>query len=297
MGRRNITPPSFHIGTEAAEAIRFRENVAKVFYDEAMALACNAIKIDDHPAHIPQWFVLRTLFERGDIGYFGNFNDQATVNAFMIGGASGVDLYGVPLKYLLTPLSGQSFEVPTDSDMLHVIRANATRFKLADKIRFIASRIADCEVAISANLIHSQTTDFIGVNDPKSVTTLKSAMRDKMNGLPVVYVRKDESDAINDALSQFSTAGDFYADRIAMLRDQYKQELLAGVGTLSANKYKRERVQSSEVNAGVGEVLDNIYLTIDQYNHDCELAGLPYRMRVNSMVADLYTESEENANV
>lgn len=297
MGRRNITPPPFHIGTEAAEVLRFRENVTNVFYTEALALACNSITIDNHPAHIPQWFVLRTLFERGDLAYFGNFAKPENVNAYMVGGASGVDIYGVPLSYVLTPVSGQAFEVSADSDMLHVVRANATKHRLADKIRFIASRIADCEVGISANLIHAQTTDFIGVDDPKKITTLKTAMREKMLGLPVVYARKDDADALGQSLTEFTTAGDFYADKIAALRDQYKQDLLAGVGTLAANKYKRERVQSSEVNAGVGEVLDNIYLTIDQYNRDCENAGLPYRMRVNSMVADLYTEGEEAADV
>lgn len=294
MGRRNITPPPFHIGTEAAEVLLFRENVANVFYNEALALACNSIVIDDHPENIPQWFVLRTLFEQGEIGYF-SIADKT--NAYKVGGANGVDIYGVPLSYVLTPMSGQAFEVETASPYLTIIRANATKHKLADKIRYIASRIADCEVAISANLIHSQSTDFIGVDDPKKVTTLKSAMRDKQLGLPTVYVRKDDADAIGQSITQFSTAGDFYADRIAMLRDQYKQDLLAGVGTLAANKYKRERVQSSEVNAGVGEVIDNIYLTIDQYNRDCALAGLPYRMRINSAVADLYTEGEENANV
>ena len=297
MAGRRVTPPPFHIGTEAAEVLRFREAVAEVFYTEALALACNSVFIEKHPDHIPQWFVTRTLFERGEIAYFGNPETPEFVNAFKIGGAGGIDIYGVPLQHVLTPMSGQSFTVDTNDPNLMVIRANATRHKLADKIRFIASRIADCEVSIAANLIHSQTTDFVAIDDPKEVTTFKAAMRDKMLGLPVVYARKNVADAIGESLTTYKVGGDFYADKIAMLRDQYKQDLLAGVGTLTANKFKRERVQSSEVNAGVGEVIDNIYLTIDQFNHDCELAGRPYRMRINSSVADLYTNNEVTANV
>lgn len=297
MARRGLPAPSFRIGTEAEEILLYRDAVAQMFYDDALAMACNAVKINDHPQHIPERFVKRVLFERGEIAYFGNFADLNTVNAFMCGGSRGVDIYGDPLAYLLTPVSGQSFMVDASSDMLAIIRANATRYALANAIRFAAERIADCEVAISANLVHCNSTDFIPVDDEKQVTTLKTAMRRKQLGLPTVYVRKEETDALIKGQTAFTLANDFFADRIAMLRDQYKQELLAKIGTLSANKYKRERVQSSEVNAGVGEVIDNIYMLIDQFNHDAAANGLPFTMEINAAVADLYTESEENANV
>lgn len=297
MGRRGLPAPSFRIGTDADEIMLYRDAVAQMFYDDALAMACNAVKINGQPAHIPERFVKRVLFERGEIAYFGNFADPETVNAFMCGGSRGVDIYGDPLSYLLTPVSGQSFMVDADNDMLAIIRANATRYPLANAIRFAAERIADCEVAISANLVHCNSTDFIPVDDEKQVTTLKTAMRRKQLGLPTVYVRKDDADALVKGQTAFTLASDFFADRIAMLRDQYKQELLAKIGTLSANKYKRERIQSSEVNAGVGEVIDNIYMLIDQFNADAALNGLPYTMELNAAVADLYTESEENANV
>ena len=295
MGRRRVTPPPFRIGTEAAEVLLFRADVAKVFYDEALALACNSIEVTGLPDNVPQWFVKKVLFERAQIAFFGNLPNE--YNAYMCGGAGGIDIYGRPMRYLLTPVSGQSFEVPAESDMLLVIRANATFFKLADKIRFIAERIADCEVAISANLIHSQTTDFIEVDNPDKVSTIKQAMREKALGVPVVYARKDDAITIGESITQYRTAGDFYADRLAMLRDQYKQELLAGVGTLAANKYKRERVQGAEVNAGVGEVVDYIYLTIDSFNEAAERGGIAARMDINSAVEEFYTNTEGQATV
>lgn len=295
MRRRRLSPPPFRIGTEAAEVLYYRENVAKVFYDEAMALACNSIKITDLPENIPQWFVKKVLFERGQIAFFGDLPDN--YNAYMCGGAGGIDIYGLPLRYLLTPVSGQSFEVDAESPMLLVLRANAMLFRLADKINFIAERIADCEVAISANMIHCNTTDFIEVDNEKKVTTLKQAMRDKALGVPVVYARKDDAVALGESITNYRTSGDFYADRLALLRDQYKQDLLAGVGTLSANKYKKERVQSSEVNAGVGEVVDYIYLTIDAFNEAAERGGIAARMDINSAVEDFYTDNGEAADV
>lgn len=296
MGRRPVVSPSrFRIGSEAAEVLQFRDNVARVFYQQAMALACNSIKITDLPAHVPQWYVKKVLFERGQIAFFGELPNE--YNAYMCGGAGGIDIYGVPLRYVLVPMSGQTFEVDADSPMLSVFRANAVMFKLSDKIQFIAERIADCEVAISANLIHSQTTDFIEVEDEQAVTTIKTAMRQKLIGQPVVYARKSDAMAIGESVAKYNTAGDFYADRLALLRDQYKQELLAGVGTLSANKYKRERVQSSEVNAGVGEVCDYIYTTIDMFNEQAEAAGIAARMDINSTVADFYTDDAGEATV
>lgn len=295
--RRGVAAPSFRLGTEAAEVLNYRETVADMFYNEAMAIACNSVTIDDHPAHIPERFVKRALLERGEMAYFGTFTNPETVNAFVCGGSRGVDIYGDPLAYVLAPMSGQAFTVDANSEMLAVIRANAMRYPVADAIRFAAERLADCEVAISANLVHCNSTDFIPVKDEKQVMTLKTAMRNKQLGLPTVYVRDEEQTALTRGQSAFSMSGDFFADRIAMLRDQYRNELLAKIGTLTANRYKKERVQSSEVNAGVGEVIDFVYMLIDQYNHDAELNGLPYRMRLNSAIADLYTEGEENANV
>lgn len=297
MGRRGIPAPSFRIGTDADEIICYRDAIVTMIYDEALAMACNSIKINNHPNHIPQWFVLQTLFERGEIAYFGYTPE--TTNAFACGGSDGIDIYGNPLAYLLTPKSGQSFMVGADDPALTIVRANATRFPLANAIRFAAERIADCEVAISANLIHTNSTDFIPVADDKQVATLKTAMRRKQLGMPTVYVRNAEHDALtrgNDAYS-LSHANDFFADRIALLRDQYRQELLAKIGTLTANRYKRERVQSAEVNAGVGEVIDSVYMLIDQYNADVKRAGLPFEMVLNSAVADLYTDGEVNADV
>lgn len=303
MGWREITPPRFRIGSEAAEVIRFRENVENLIYDEALALACNSVEILNHPVNIPQWYVVKTLFERGDIAYY---TANSETNAYACGGAGGIDIYGRPLRYVLTPMNGRSFEVRATNGDLAIIRANAIKHPLANEIRFAAARIAEIETAISANLIKTQSCDFIAVTNEKRAQSIKTAMRQKMLGLPVVYVDKDIADAAAEAQNTFTTSGDFFADKLLQLRDAYKQELLSKIGVLSANKYKRERVQSSEVNAGVGEVIDHLYMTIDQYNHDCALAGLPYEMRINASVADLYTANnveglengrEVNANV
>lgn len=296
MARRpyNVTPPPFQLGTEAAEVECFRNAVADMVYNEALALACNSVHVKGLPDNIPQWFTMRTLFERGKIAFFGDFGARK-FNAYACGGGGGIDIYGRPLQYLLTPKSGQAFRVGAQSSMLCVARANATQFPLADAIRFAANRIADCEVAIACNLISSQSTDIIEVSDEKLAMSIKTAMRQKQAGQPAVYATPDVTSALARGASNTKVGTAFFGDRLAELRQMYKQELFAQIGTLTANKYKRERVQSSEVNAGVGEVLDFIYMAIDQFNEDAARIGL--EMVVNSTIADLYTEEEENANV
>lgn len=296
MARRAYTaaPPPFQLGTEAAEVECFRNSVANMIYNEALALACNSVHVNGLPEHIPQWFVMRTLFERGQVALFGDFS-TGNYNAYACGGGGGIDIYGRPLTYLLTPKSGQAFRVGAKSEMLCVARANATRFPLADAISFAANRIADVEVAIACNLISSQSTDIIEVDDEKRAMSIKTAMRQKQAGQPAVYASPDVAQAMTRGTSATKIGTAFFADRLAELRQMYKQELFAQIGTLTANKYKRERVQSSEVNAGVGEVLDFIYMAIDQFNADAEKIGL--EMVVNSTIADLYTTEEEAANV
>ena len=57
---------------------------------------------------------------------------------------------------------------------------------------------------------------------------------------------------------------------------------------MTANTAKRERVQSAEVEASVGEVVDSLYIPIDNFNAQCDQYGLPFKMAINSVVEDYY---------
>ena len=65
------------------------------------------------------------------------------------------------------------------------------------------------------------------------------------------------------------------------------------MGILTANTDKRERVQSAEVNAKLGEASDYIYLLIDNFNRQATSYGLPFRAVYNGSMEEIYEDGDE----
>ena len=283
------------IGTEADDITAYRRRVYNMVADELMAMACNMVAINGLPQNIPADFVKRALLERGIVAFVRAENE---ISAYECSGTDGIDIYGYPRAYYLTPKNGGSFVVPANYDGLAVVRANAVMYPIYDAVLFAAGKIAECEVAISANLLHCQTTDFVET-DEETAISIKTAIRQRNLGAPVVYTRKNIADAIREcSTSAIHLTGDYIADKIMDLRDRYMQSVLAKLGTLTANRYKKERVQSAEVNAGVGEVLDYLYTLCDHYNADVFGTFMSdTEMTINTTVEDLYTDMGADANV
>ena len=294
MGRGFLAaPPLYRLGSELGAVENFRTQVFDEVYNDLLMLACNVVTIEEHPDNIPIPFVLRTLYEQGQIGYYNHGNHMS---AYAVGGAGNIDIYGNPEQYLLIPKTGNTLRVKANDAKLAVVWANGVKHKLSDSLAFAAARIADCEVAITVNLLNTQTNAIVEVENDEQVTSLKSAMRQKMAGVPAIYARKgDIATSIAKSANAQNINAPYIADKIAELRDQYRQHALAQIAVLTANRGKRERVQSAEVNAGVGEVIDYVYCLIDQYNADCARQNLPYRMQLNASVADMYTDGKNDS--
>ena len=80
------------------------------------------------------------------------------------------------------------------------------------------------------------------------------------------------------------------------MKKEYRNEFLSRLGIMTANTMKRERVQTAEVNAGMGEAVDLIYTVIDFWNKQAESYGLEkYKMTYNG-VSEEYYEPEDVPN-
>ena len=72
-----------------------------------------------------------------------------------------------------------------------------------------------------------------------------------------------------------------------------RNEFLTRIGILTANSSKRERVQTMEIEAGVGESIDLIYSIIDYWNKQNETYGLPYEMEFNGTSEAYYAPNDD----
>ena len=98
------------------------------------------------------------------------------------------------------------------------------------------------------------------------------------------------------SLEGVQTYTEYIADKVETLKDQRRDQLLNKIGTMTANINKRERVQVGEVNATVGQCEDYIYMFIDNVNRQFTEYGLPFEMKLNTSLEELYTDDSQDGD-
>ena len=93
--------------------------------------------------------------------------------------------------------------------------------------------------------------------------------------------------------NQVTNPTQFVADKILTLARAEWEDIIKRCGVVTSNNFKRERVQTAEINAGAGECIDYIYIMVDTFNRDCERAGLPTRMHFNGF-ASMYEGGDDS---
>ena len=99
---------------------------------------------------------------------------------------------------------------------------------------------------------------------------------------------KSTSTPLGDGLKAIDIGVNYLVDKFSEARDTERDVLLTKLGILTANTDKKERVQSAEVNASLGQASDYIYLLIDTFNKQCESYGIPYKMLFNGSMEEIY---------
>lgn len=148
----------------------------------------------------------------------------------------------------------------------------------------------DCDIAIRQNLHATKAPQFVKVNSPEAALTIKHGIEQQQTGQPVIVT----AEKIADAYQSIPLNTPIVFPTIYAFRQQIRDSLLNKLATLTANSEKRERVQSAEVNAGVGECEDYIYSFIDNVNEQLESYGLPERLVNNTSLEELYTNDDTN---
>lgn len=257
-------------------------------YQEYLNLLMNALKITrtDGTAlnYEVETFIKLTLIECGAIGY----DRLADAWAWCFG--EGLNIYGNPTRITFVYRNGKSWQreayyLPAEVGA-YMINALPSSFPLASLIEETTDILANCDDAIKQNIEAVKTPYIVAVKDDKMRLSVEHALQQKQNGQAALIV----SNELGDALQSVNINVDFIADKIEYIKTQYRDRLLNKLGIMSANTEKRERVQVGEVNATMGQCVDYIYLLIDTFNKQMESYALPFKMELNAVLEELYTD-------
>lgn len=258
---------------------------------EVVNLICNSVRYEgaDVDGIDPDYITQRLIYD-GEIGYV-NAEQAAALGVerdwYRILPMGRLNKRGYPAIYQLSyPNNARPIKSRVSYESICPIKANSTIFPLFRKIAHECEIIDQLETSMIVNVQASRNTDIIPVDDFSTKSIIEDFYRNSRTGAPAIVIPRNAADKIRDKIENKTP---FVADRIDALRVERWNDLLKRAGVMTPNEYKRERVQTAEVNAGVGEAIDYLYTMIDTFNADCERLGVDARMIANGYI-DRYDE-------
>lgn len=189
-------------------------------------------------------------------------------------GATGINIWERPTRCIIANAILGSFErtIGEDCALIHC-KPNYRGF--LDWIRPASYLLASCDSAIAVNLMNSKTP-FIGeVETPAQKKELEKMHDEITAGNPLVIARQ----GTGSNFTLFNTKNSFISDMIMDLKQDIKNDWLCTIGIKSVDE-KKERLISSEVEAGNEEVEYNIQHIRETIQRDLNVANKLYGLNI-----------------
>lgn len=266
-------------------------------FEEYFNLLMNAVKVVSAQGEASinyeeETFLKRGLFENGSMGY-----DKITKKWYYVYGL-GLNDDGDPTELCFVTANGKTFTRPAyydnKDDGAYKVDALPINMSMSQMIKATTDFMINCEMAMTQNLEACKTPYIVVCKNENLRLSFETALQQKQTGQAVVVV----SEELGDGLKAVDIGVTYLVDRFAEARDTERDTLLTKLGILTANIDKKERVQSAEVNATLGQASDYIYMLIDNFNKQCDSYGLPYKMVFNGSMEEIYlNDNDDDGNI
>ena len=261
-------------------------------FEEYFNLLMNAVKVVSAQGEASinyeeETFLKRGLFENGSMGY-----DKITKKWYYVYGL-GLNDDGDPTELCFVTANGKTFTRPAyydnKDDGAYKVDALPINMSMSQMIKATTDFMINCEMAMTQNLEACKTPYIVVCKNENLRLSFETALQQKQTGQAVVVV----SEELGDGLKAVDIGVTYLVDRFAEARDTERDTLLTKLGILTANIDKKERVQSAEVNATLGQASAYIYMLIDNFNKQCDSYGLPYKMLFNGSMEEIYLNDND----
>lgn len=268
------------INTRSAvkEAIKKSQEYKETYLKRFSTFFHNAVKIETNEfKDLPKRYLLETLMNKGAIAF------DRSLRLFLPFTQSGVDIYGLPTQYTLIGMNG--FNKLCTPDEVVILRANDLRVPLQIYLEQQASKLADIDMAIEQNLNAIRTMSLVEVPDKATMLSFSNLESAREIGASVVFVNKSANIQGNIKVSQ--TGAEYLIDRLQEARREILNETFQTLGIGTMNTYKKERVQSAEVEASNFYTIDSINTLIDTFNYDADFGDIDIHLVPNTIVTSV----------
>ena len=263
-------------------------------FDEYFNLLLNSVKIVEKSTgkainFATEHYIKYGLFDGGQMGY-----DKVTKKWASCYG-EGLNKEGNPTQLNFVTANRKTWtrraSYENTEDGAYLIKAlPSENMTMSQLIKETTDFMTNCDIAMRQNLEACKTPYIVVCKNEDLRLSFEQAIQQKQTGQAVVVVSED----LGDGLKAIDIGVTYLVDRFEEARDQERNTLLNKIGIMSNPIEKRERVQSAEVNATIGQATDYIYLLIDTFNKQCETYGLDYEMKLNGSLEEIYVDGQDN---
>lgn len=261
------------------------------YYKEFIDLIMNSVKIKNL-SFAEENFVKTQLFGTGYVGFYDLMNKFYLCIPTAARVQSGRFWKRAQFKDDENVSLGThwlSYDKTSGGDDWRVYIATPSLNVLFREAEQAALDLAKCDVGIMQNIVATGTPAFWTTDDDNFILSVRAAVQSTRAGEPDIIVKKP----MGISVGEITNKTPFVADKIQEQKKIIRNEFLTRIGILTANSSKRERVQTLEIEAGVGESIDLIYSIIDYWNKQNETYGLPYEMEFNGTSEAYYAPTDD----
>ena len=263
-------------------------------FDEYFNLLLNSVKIvvkstGEGVNYATEHYIKNGLFDGGAMGY------DKVVKKWASCYGEGLNEEGNPTSLIFVTANGKTWTrkayYEDKEDGAYLIKALPTATTtMSALIKETTDFMTNCDIAMRQNLEACKTPYIVVCKNEDLRLSFEQAIQQKQNGQAVVVV----SEELGDGLKAIDIGVEYLVNDFRESRDKERDTLLNKLGIMTANTDKRERVQSAEVNASLGQATDYIYLLIDTFNKQCDTYGLDFEMKLNGSLEEIYLNDEGN---
>jgi hypothetical protein len=250
-------------------------------------LLFNSQNIEGLAEDEPLYYVQKTFLE---FGYMLAYKMQDKWYLLKRGGSNGdIDKFGFSKKWSIQFENGKSINNLKLNEDVYIIRYTPSMHGLEIWLDLMCKKIARIDLAIDNNLLNASLGNVYGCDDV-NITSMKEALRQASQGDFAVFTNNNIASVINAKSAQAI----YYGDKFYELKQKYVKEVLTRLVGVASASDKKERNTSYDMN--INEATDTAYIYVDTFNNDCKKYNIPFTMKINSTIEELYNKYFEIDN-
>lgn len=263
------------------------------YYNRLVDLCISQFEWINLPPTCDRRFLELTLMADGMAVFFRDEIMGYLALQCMISGP--LDVYRIPI--LRRAYASNGYQMPLDNLNSVLIFNNSLRTNSQLDIEMYAWRLYEVQRAIDINIKLQKTPKIIKCSENQRLTII-NLFKQYDGNYPFIFGDKTLD---LKGLESLDIAAPYVADKLMVIKQQIWDEAMTYLGIANTNTSKRERLNTSEISVGMGDVEAQRYTRLMERKVACErindMFGLKLEVRYKQIIPRMEEEGQEDVDI